>query len=74
MTSTSSTTARRVVAITGAGGTLGAALSRRFAGEPDTDVVLSDLSDDMLAATMAGLPDPRGRFRWARVLRSWYRS
>ena len=29
--------ARRVVAITGAGGTLGAALSRQFAGEPDTD-------------------------------------
>ena len=50
----------RVVAITGAGGTLGAALSRRFAGEPDTDVVLSDLSDDMLAATVAALPDARG--------------
>ena len=53
-------TERRVVAITGAGGTLGAALSRRFAGEPDTDVVLSDLSDDMLAASVAGLPDERG--------------
>jgi len=51
---------RRVIAITGAGGTLGAALSRRFAGEPDTDVVLSDLSDDMLAASVAGLPDERG--------------
>ena len=35
----------RVVVITGAGGTLGAALSRQFAGEPDTDVVLSDVSD-----------------------------
>lgn len=46
----------RVVAITGAGGTLGAALSRRFVGEPDTDVVLSDVSDDMLAATIASLP------------------
>lgn len=52
--------ARRVVAITGAGGTLGAALSRRFAGEPDTDVVLSDLSADELARTVAGLPEGRG--------------
>ena len=34
---------RRVVAITGAGGTLGAVLSRQLAGEPDTDVVLSDV-------------------------------
>ena len=30
-----SSEARRVVVITGAGGTLGAALSRQFAGEPD---------------------------------------
>jgi meso-butanediol dehydrogenase/(S,S)-butanediol dehydrogenase/diacetyl reductase len=51
---------RRVVAITGAGGTLGAALSRRFAGEPDTDVVLSDVSPEALAASVAGLPDARG--------------
>lgn len=50
----------RVVAITGAGGTLGTALSRRFAGEPDTDVVLSDVSDEMLAASVASLPDARG--------------
>ena len=47
----------RVVVITGAGGTLGAALSRRFAGEADTAVVLSDLSDASLEATLAGLPD-----------------
>ncbi len=47
----------RVIVITGAGGTLGAALSRQFAGEPDTHVVLSDVSDSSLAATMAGLPD-----------------
>jgi 3-oxoacyl-[acyl-carrier protein] reductase len=53
-------TRRRVVAITGAGGTLGAALSRQFAGEPDTDVVLSDLSADALAESVAGLPDARG--------------
>ena len=51
---------RRVVAITGAGGTLGAALSSRFAGEPDTDVVLSDVSVDALAASVAGLPADRG--------------
>ena len=47
---------RRVVVITGAGGTLGAALSAHFAGEPDTDLVLSDLSAESLASTVAGLP------------------
>ena len=51
---------RRVVAITGAGGTLGAALSRRFAGEPGTDVVLSDISADALDASVQGLPPVRG--------------
>jgi 3-oxoacyl-[acyl-carrier protein] reductase len=51
---------RRVVAITGAGGTLGTALSQRFAGEPDTDVVLSDLDETMLAASVDGLPAQRG--------------
>ncbi len=51
---------RRVVAITGAGGTLGAALSRRFAGEPDTDVVLSDVSAPSLEATVNGLATNRG--------------
>lgn len=35
---------RRVVAITGAGGALGGALSAHFATEPGTDVVLSDLA------------------------------
>jgi 3-oxoacyl-[acyl-carrier protein] reductase len=52
--------ARRVVAITGAGGTLGAELSRRLAGEPDTDVVLSDVSAPSLEATVNGLPQRRG--------------
>jgi 3-oxoacyl-[acyl-carrier protein] reductase len=52
--------ARRVVAITGAGGTLGAALSRQFAGEPDTDVVLSDISAPSLEATVNGLAKRRG--------------
>lgn len=51
---------RRSVVILGAGGTLGAALAAQFAGEPDTDVVLSDLSDAALAATVAGLPAERG--------------
>jgi 3-oxoacyl-[acyl-carrier protein] reductase len=51
---------RRVVAITGAGGTLGAALSSRFAGEPDTDVVLSDVSAASLDATLKHLPAERG--------------
>jgi meso-butanediol dehydrogenase / (S,S)-butanediol dehydrogenase / diacetyl reductase len=50
----------RVVAITGAGGTLGAALSSRFAGEPDTDVVLSDVSAPLLEASVNGLPERRG--------------
>ncbi|HVU60848.1 MAG TPA: SDR family NAD(P)-dependent oxidoreductase [Mycobacteriales bacterium] len=53
-------TDRRVVVITGAGGTLGAALSARFAGEADTDVVLSDVSEASLAATLDGLPPQRG--------------
>ncbi len=52
--------ARRAIAITGAGGTLGAALSGQFAGEPDTDVVLSDVSAPSLEATVNGLPKRRG--------------
>jgi len=51
---------RRVVVITGAGGTLGAALCARFAGEPDTDVVLSDVSAAALEASVDGLPASRG--------------
>jgi meso-butanediol dehydrogenase/(S,S)-butanediol dehydrogenase/diacetyl reductase len=47
----------RVVAITGAGGALGAALSQRFAGEPDTELVLSDISQPSLDATLDGLPE-----------------
>lgn len=49
---------RRVVAIMGAGGALGAAVSRRLAGEPATDMVLSDVSGPSLEATVAGLGDP----------------
>jgi len=47
--------ARRVVAILGAGGTLGTAISRQFAGEPRTDLVLSDLNEAALAEAVAGL-------------------
>lgn len=50
-------TERRVVAITGAGGALGAAISHQLAGEPVTDLVLSDVSAPSLEATVAGLPD-----------------
>jgi 3-oxoacyl-[acyl-carrier protein] reductase len=50
----------RVVVITGAGGALGAALSHRFASEPDTDLVLSDVSEASLAASVEGLPADRG--------------
>ena len=46
---------RRVVAVTGAGGALGAAISARLAGEEDTDVVLSDVSQASLDATVAQL-------------------
>ncbi|HVX18800.1 MAG TPA: SDR family oxidoreductase [Acidimicrobiales bacterium] len=47
---------RRVVAITGAGGALGGSLSAHFAADPDTDLVLSDLSEASLAAATDGLP------------------
>jgi meso-butanediol dehydrogenase/(S,S)-butanediol dehydrogenase/diacetyl reductase len=48
---------RRVVVITGAGGALGAAVSKQLAGEPDTDLVVSDASQSSLEATVAELPD-----------------
>jgi len=50
----------RVVAVTGAGGALGAAISHRLAGEPDTALVLSDVSAPSLDATVAGLPADAG--------------
>jgi 3-oxoacyl-[acyl-carrier protein] reductase len=43
----------RVVVITGAGGSLGAALVQRFAAEPDTELVLSDISESALAGADA---------------------
>jgi meso-butanediol dehydrogenase / (S,S)-butanediol dehydrogenase / diacetyl reductase len=54
------TPTRRVVAITGAGGALGAALSKQFASEPDTDLLLSDISAPSLDATVAELPPADG--------------
>jgi meso-butanediol dehydrogenase / (S,S)-butanediol dehydrogenase / diacetyl reductase len=51
---------RRVIAITGAGGALGAAIAAHFAGGPDTDLVLSDVSAPSLDATVTGLPEARG--------------
>ena len=54
------TTTRRVVAIIGAGGALGGAVAQQLAGEPDTDLVLSDVSAPSLQATIDGLPDVDG--------------
>ncbi len=54
------TTPRRVVAITGAGGALGAAVSRQLGSEPATDLVLSDISAASLEATVGGLSGADG--------------
>jgi meso-butanediol dehydrogenase / (S,S)-butanediol dehydrogenase / diacetyl reductase len=54
------TTPRRVIAMTGAGGALGAAVSQQLAGEPATDLVLSDVSAPSLEATLAALPEADG--------------
>jgi len=51
---------RRTVAITGAGGALGSAVSRQLAGEPATDLLLSDVSAPSLETTVAGLPASDG--------------
>ena len=53
--SSASETPRRVVVITGAGGALGGAISRRLAADADTALVLSDVSEEALAATVDGL-------------------
>ena len=52
--------ARRAVVILGAAGTLGTALSRTLAAEPDTDLVLSDLSADALGELAADLAASAG--------------
>ena len=46
----------RVIAILGAGGALGSAIVSRLAGEPDTSLVVSDLSE----AALAGIGEPDG--------------
>jgi len=51
---------QRVVAITGAGGALGAALSAHFARDAGTDLVLSDVSAPSLDATVNGLAEVNG--------------
>jgi 3-oxoacyl-[acyl-carrier protein] reductase len=56
---------RRVIAITGAGGALGAAISQQLAGEPSTDLVLSDVSAPSLDETVAGLPEAEGALETA---------
>jgi meso-butanediol dehydrogenase/(S,S)-butanediol dehydrogenase/diacetyl reductase len=48
---------QRVIAILGAGGTLGAAISRQLASESLTALVVSDISPSSLEATIGGLPD-----------------
>jgi 3-oxoacyl-[acyl-carrier protein] reductase len=49
------TATQRVVTIIGAGGALGAAVSKQLAGESSTDLMLSDVSAATLDATVAGL-------------------
>src|ERR1019366_8839104 len=51
---------QRVIAILGAGGALGAAVSRQLAGESLAGLVLSDISGSSLEATIEGMPDNAG--------------
>jgi 3-oxoacyl-[acyl-carrier protein] reductase len=53
--------------ITGAGGSLGAALAAHFASDADTDLVLSDVSQASLDATVAGLPTDAGAVETVRA-------
>jgi meso-butanediol dehydrogenase/(S,S)-butanediol dehydrogenase/diacetyl reductase len=48
---------QRIIAILGAGGTLGAAISSQLAGESVAGLILSDVSPASLEATIDGLPD-----------------
>jgi meso-butanediol dehydrogenase / (S,S)-butanediol dehydrogenase / diacetyl reductase len=59
--------ARRVIAILGAGGTLGTALTRQLAAEPDTDLVLSDLSEDALRQARDDLAGSAGEVATAQA-------
>jgi 3-oxoacyl-[acyl-carrier protein] reductase len=51
---------RQVIVINGAGGALGGALAAHYAAQPDTDLVLSDVHQGSLDATLAALPAPAG--------------
>jgi 3-oxoacyl-[acyl-carrier protein] reductase len=48
---------QRVIAILGAGGTLGEAIARQLAGESRTALIVSDVSAPAVQATIDGLPD-----------------
>jgi 3-oxoacyl-[acyl-carrier protein] reductase len=50
----------RVVVLLGAGGSLGGAIARKLAAEPETDIVLSDVSEAALAETAASVVEPAG--------------
>src|SRR5688500_13305270 len=52
--------AGRVIAVTGAGGALGAAISARLAGGPGASLVLGDVSAASLGATTGALPANAG--------------
>jgi 3-oxoacyl-[acyl-carrier protein] reductase len=54
----------QVIVINGAGGALGGALAAHYAARPDTDLVLSDVSEGSLRATLDGLPDHAGAVEW----------
>ncbi len=47
----------RVIAVLGAGGSLGAAISHQLAGESVGGLMLSDISGPSLEATLDGMPD-----------------
>ncbi len=47
----------RVIAVLGAGGSLGAAISRQLAGESVAGLVLGDISGPSLEATLEGMPE-----------------
>ena len=54
---------RRVIVVLGAGGALGGAISAQLAGEPDTDLLLSDLSEELANGVdhyAVALMDPEG--------------
>ena len=54
----------QVIVINGAGGALGGALAAHYAARSDTDLVLSDVSEGSLQATLDGLPDHAGAVEW----------